>query len=294
MPEKPPEVYTEVRLTVPRVHADAVCNYIIDNIAGGLVLEEEEGSPETGLRFYVPGRQPDSYRPGLEEYLSQVLADDGLDVPEFRERIIENVEWVDAYKKSVRPILVAEDVVIRPSWDASDVNAAYEIVLEPKMAFGTGSHETTRSCLKVIRQRFSSGRTFLDLGCGSGILSILASKLGAEYIMAIDCDVAAVENCRENFVINEVSSRHDILFGSIEKCSQITPFDFACVNIIKSVILPMLERLVNVVKPGGVLVLSGLLAQDEEETTARLNELGQSDFTIMPDNQWLTYVVERH
>jgi len=287
-----PEFYTEVKLRVPRRNADAVCNFIIDNITSGLVLEEEEGSQETGVTFYVPGGGDRGYRKALTDYLEQVLSD-GAVMPEIEERIIKNVEWVEQYKSSVKAIQIGDDIVVRPTWDSSPIDTKYEIVIEPKMAFGTGTHETTRSCLKIVRQRFRPGMTFLDLGCGSGILSILASKMGAESILAIDYDIAAVENCRENFAINGVSTPHEILFGSIEKCDGRKPFDFVCANIIKSVILPILDRLVDITKAGGLLVLSGLLPPDEEEITARLGELEQTDFTIMPDNQWLSYIIQK-
>ena len=287
-----PEFYTEAKLRVPRRNVDAVCNFIIDNITSGLVLEEEEGSQETGITFYVPGGERE-YRTALIDYLKQVFSDGATAIPEIEERIIKNVEWVEQYKSSVKPIKIGEDIVVRPTWDTSQTEARYEIVIEPKMAFGTGSHETTRSCLKIVRQRFRPGMTFLDLGCGSGILSILASKMGAEFILAIDYDIAAVENCRENFVINEVSTPHEIVFGSIEKCDGHKPFNFVCANIIKSVILPILDRLIDITEAGGLLVLSGLLPPDEAEITARLEELGQSDFTIMPDNQWLSYIIQK-
>jgi ribosomal protein L11 methylase PrmA len=117
--------------------------------------------------------------------------------------------------------------------------------------------------------------------------------MGAKYVLAVDHDVAAVENCRENFTANRVSATHEIVFGSIETCSRRDPFDFVCVNIIKSFILPHLDRLLGLVVKGGILVLSGLLSDDEEEISAGLREFDQDDFTIISDNQWLTYVVQK-
>jgi ribosomal protein L11 methyltransferase len=288
-----PEGYIEARVSVPREMADAVCNFVIDNIAGGIVLEEEDESPITQIVFYVSEDKLETYHRELPVYLADVFEAVGQPVPEVREKSIRNVEWVDEYKKSIQPVRIAGDVVVRPHWHGPLADTRYDILLEPKMAFGTGTHETTRSCLAIIRERFSSGMRFLDLGAGSGILSILASKMGAGYIKAIDYDLAAVQNCKENFEINKVMTPHHILFGSIEKAEHDEPYDFICANIIKSTILPMLSRLVILAADQGLLVLSGLLQQDEQEVSDALRELGQSNFEIVTDNKWLTYVMRK-
>jgi len=154
------------------------------------------------------------------------------------------------------------------------------------MAFGTGTHATTRSSLGIIRRNFKSGMRFLDMGCGSGILSILADQMGASYIKAIDYDLAAIANCRENFEINQVSTAHDVVAGSIEKCEQDA-------NIIRSTILTMLGSLLRLTVDGGWLVLSGLLDKDEDAVAGALREHGQDDFSITRDENWLTYSVRK-
>jgi ribosomal protein L11 methyltransferase len=285
-----PERYVEAKIVVPREHADAVCSFIVDNITNGMVLEEEESSPVTGITFYVSEVDSADYKHKLSRYLVDLLGvapSDSL----IQERLVRNAEWVEQYKSSVKPIVVAGDVVIRPPWAEPLSVGKYDIVIEPKMAFGTGTHETTKGCLTVIRRRFEPGMRMLDLGTGSGILSILASRMGASYIKAIDYDVVAVENCRENFNINGINTPHEILLGSIEKCDHDTPYDFVCANIIKSTILPMLPRLLRLTAPGGTLALSGLLVQDEPDISASLNEHGQDQYDILRDNEWLTYTV---
>lgn len=287
-----PDSYLELKIQIPREHTDAVCNFIVDNITGGMVLEDEEDSPEVGILFYVPEPEGEKHTASLHRYLSDIMP--GRPLPDFRRRAVKNVEWVEQYKASVQAVRIAPDVVVRPTWQPPQPDARYDIVIEPKMAFGTGSHETTRSCLAIIRIRFESGMRLLDLGTGSGILSILASQMGAAYIKAIDYDLTAVQNARENFVLNHVDTPHEILFGSIEKADRDEPYQFVCANIIKSTILPMLPRLLELTAPGGYLVLSGLLQQDEEEVSSALAELGQDHFSILVDNKWLTYTVIRN
>jgi len=292
MPEVKPEVFVEVRLDIPRVMADAVCNFIIDNIAGGIILEEEEDTDITGIIFYVPNDNKLDYKTMLSNYFSAI--NDALrEVPQIRERLIKNINWIEQYKALVVPVRINDDIVVRPTWSEPVSDVVYDIILEPKMAFGMGSHETTRSCLRLMSEHFQPGSRFLDLGAGSGILSILADKKKASFIKAVDYDSIAVENCRENFELNQVTTPYEIVLGTIEKCDSDEPYGFVCTNIIKSTILPILSRLFGLTETGGKLVLSGLLNSDESDVEAALKELGQTDFTVMHDNEWTSYLITR-
>lgn len=292
MADPAPERYVEARVSVPRAHTDAVCDFIIEHFTGGLILEDEDDSPETIITYYVPESVGSDHAAQLTEYLRAILPEK-TPTPEIKERSIENIEWVQQYRDSLEPVIIEQDVVIRPPWAEPPSDAAYDIVIEPKMAFGTGSHETTRSCMAAVRRIVKKGDRFLDLGCGSGILSILADKLGAGYIRAIDYDAVAVDNTIENFALNNVTAPNEPLLGSIEQAHDSEPYDVVVANIIKMTILPWIDQLVQLTKPGGKLVLSGLLEVDVEDISAALHKVGQDDFEIMPDNAWRTYIITR-
>lgn len=284
--------YRELKLTVPNGLVDLVCDFIIDNVAAGLVLEEEEGSPRTAIIFY-PALDDTEGPDRLKQYLATLVGDQLDAMPEIAEKIVPEINWLEKYRQSVKPIRIGEDMVVRPTWAEPIEGVKYDIIIDPVMAFGTGSHATTRSSLLAVEARMEKGMRFLDMGTGSGILSILADKMGASYIKAIDYDQIAVENSGDNFNINKVTAPHDILLGSIERCDHDAPYEFVCANIIKVTILEMMNRLIALTSPGGWLVLSGLLEQDGPDIDAALAATGQTDLTILRDEEWLTYTVHR-
>ncbi len=289
MSEQDEQVYIETRLQVPRNLADSVGDFITEHIAAGLVLEEEEDSPVTGIIFYVPEDDTQS-RERLTEFLEGLVGNDLSEIPEIVQRSVGNASWVEKYRESIRPVTIGEDVAVRPTW-CEPTGLQYEIVIDPNMAFGTGSHATTKGSLLGVRNAFKEGMSFMDMGTGSGVLAVLADKMGASRIKAIDYDIVAIENCRENFELNKVRASHEILLGSIEKCDGDDPYDFVCANIIRSTILSMLDRLIALTRRGGVLVLSGLLELDEPAISEALQKYGQADFDIFREEGWLTYTL---
>ena len=286
--------YIEARLEVSHELSDAVCNFIIENICSGLVLEEEEGSTSIGISFYVAQGDDRDYQHKLDSYFQQLTTKGMPEAPEIRTRTIRRAEWEEQYRQSVQPVRICDDVVVRPPWFEPLEGTTYDIIIEPRMAFGTGQHESTRSCLSAIRQHFRKGWSILDLGCGSGILSILADRIGTTKIVAIDYDLLAVDNCRENFLINQVTAPFEILYGSIEKCDGDSTFDLVCAKIIRDTIVEMLPRLVQLTARDGVLVLSGILDRYETEITDLLKSNGIDRLELIHDNEWLTFIAFRN
>ena len=144
MSHETPQEFIEARVAILRQHADAVCDFIIENIAGGIVLEDEDDSPTITIQFYVDDSRT-GYREQLSAYLKSIMTEPGIEIPDVNERRIKNLEWIDEYRSSVKPIRIADDIVVRPPWHPTEPDTKYDIVIEPRMAFGTGTHETTRS-----------------------------------------------------------------------------------------------------------------------------------------------------
>jgi ribosomal protein L11 methyltransferase len=284
--------YIEVSLSVPRNIHDAICNFIIENYSRGLVLEEEEKSDKVGIKFHVPESGGYGFRKELTEYINRIKQNQLFDSSDISTRIIRNIEWVEAYRQSVK-VTVVDNVFIRPPWLSGDYPDKLEIIIEPKMAFGTGTHETTRLCIREILKYFKPGQTFFDLGCGSGILSILAAKLGANVVKGVDIELMAIQNAEENIKINNVGNNMQVELGSIEKAAGDPPYDFLVANLIKSTILQLYDKINDAVKPGGIIVLSGLLIDDEKETIAMLREFGVLKYNINKNGQWVAIRVDK-
>jgi ribosomal protein L11 methyltransferase len=285
-----PVEYIEAGLEVPREFHDAVCNFILENFSVGLILEEQENSENIQIKFYVPRAAGKGFREVLARYVNEIIPGGNFFPDRIRIRNLANVEWEEAYRKSVKPIVV-ENVVVRPPWLKRACKGKIELILEPKMAFGTGRHETTKLCIKEILKYFRKGNTFFDLGCGSGILSILAAKLGARRVKAVDIDITAIENAKENVVLNNVSDRVDVESGSIEKVQQDAPYDFLVANLTKSTIIEMYDKIDPCVRSGGRIVLSGLAEEDLEEMARLLEEFRHLKYYIKKEGQWLAVTV---
>ena len=199
--------------------------------------------------------------------------------------VVENRDWLAEWKKHWQPTQVGR-FVIAPPW--SEVTSDKVLIrIDPSMAFGTGTHETTQLCLEAIGDRYSPGMTLLDVGTGTGILAIAAAKLGGTDIIACDTDRDSVIIARENAEANGVADRITFFHSPID---QLTPeHDFVCANLTLDVILPILPLLIK--KSRKYLLLSGILAEQEETIRHELTSLSVSDAEIKRAGEWISVLV---
>ena len=198
---------------------------------------------------------------------------------------IENADWLAEWKKHWKPTTVGR-FVIAPPWFEVDEPDKIVILIEPNMAFGTGTHETTQLCLGEIDKNYDPGESFLDVGTGTGILAIAAAKLHATEVFACDTDVDSVKIASENAEANSVPT---IRFETASISDRTPSFDFVCANLTIDVILPMLDLLLS--KTKRILVMSGILAEQEPLIVSALRERGIADQRIGRLGEWISVSV---
>lgn len=202
-------------------------------------------------------------------------------------REVAQRDWLEEWKQNWQPVEIGRFIIAPPWSKLGDVHDRLVIRIEPGMAFGTGTHETTRLCLQAIEKHFNGG-SFLDVGTGTGILAIAAAKLFPEArVEACDTDEMAVEIARENAAANGVLDQIDFRAGSVEESTPSA--DLVCANLTADVITQILPALVSLTC--GKLILSGILETQVEMVRTGLHDNGIDDFEIEQDGEWVALIV---
>jgi len=209
---------------------------------------------------------------------------------EIHQQSEEPKDWSQAWREFFKPVLVAEKFLILPPWEncsqiASDL---IPITIEPRMAFGTGHHATTSLCLQVLaqlwaRKQINARTSFLDVGTGSGVLAIGAALLGMSGL-GLDIDPVAVDNARENTVINRVQDRVSLMTGSVDGIKPGHGFGLVLANILADPLIKMAPKLSRLLSPSGMLVVSGLL--NKQEDRVRRAYRGLRIITVVRRQEW--------
>ncbi len=272
--------WLEVSLTVNGELAESVADVFARFAPNGVMteqgvkfLDEEDEGTATGpitVRAYLEvDENLEDTRQKLEESLFYLGMITPVPTPSYKQ--IADQNWMEAWKLHYKPILVGQGLLILPAWLESPDPQRIPIKIDPGMAFGTGTHPTTQLCLELMEVSFEKRLTLnvqrfdaIDVGCGSGILSIAALKLGAEKVLGVDIDIESVKNSRENADLNEVGEELVLGQGSVTEILR-GDFEFksaplVVANILAPIIIRLFDAgLADLIQPDGEIILSGIL-----------------------------------
>ncbi|MCA7888099.1 50S ribosomal protein L11 methyltransferase [Burkholderia contaminans] len=270
--------YRELVVELAREHAEALSDALLELGALSVSVEDADAdTPDEQPLFGEPGLVPDRTAWQHSRVVALLAADHEpavllaaaaneigvAETPAFTVREVEEQDWVRLTQSQFEPIPIGERIWVVPSWhDAPDPDALI-LELDPGLAFGTGSHPTTRLCMEWLEQSVKPGQSVLDYGCGSGILAILAKKCGANPVIGIDIDPQAAESARQNSERNHA----EVTYGLPDACPD-GEFDIVVANILSNPLKLMASMLASKIKPGGRIALSGVLARQADEVAA--------------------------
>lgn len=282
------EKYANITATVPAMHADAL-GCLFDEL-GSLGCEIRGEDPVTYIAYFEGGDNLSA----LVRLIGHRLGDIGLNAESYSLSMEEvpDRDWEAEWRRTLSPIRVGRTWLIRPSWQSGDGFDRIPIVIDPKMAFGTGTHPTTQLCLVELEDLVRPGMSVLDVGAGTAILSIAAARKGAKKAVAVEIDEVAVECARENVELNGVSGTVQLVTGTLADVPK-EPYDLIVANIEARTLTAIADDLRSYLATDGYAVFSGILEMEADRFTAGIANLGwtivrrRRQFDPMTDEGWV-------
>ena len=209
-----------------------------------------------------------------------------------------DADWENNWKQFYKPMEIGERLIVVPEWEQANTQGRVPLVLNPGLTFGTGSHATTRLCLTALEKHIHGGEKVLDLGCGSGILSIAALLLGADHAFACDIDEKCIDVAYENAALNGVGKdRYTVRWGDVLSDRQLqnefgTEYDMIVANIVADVIIGLAPQLRPFLKKDGLFLCSGIIDDRAEEVAQKLRDNGWTILETRQSEGWFSYLCQ--
>ena len=306
----PDENWTEIRIEISANDIDRAADIANMTVPYGIFIEDYRTLEEEAwdiahidlideellekdrslgiIHIYI---RPDENPQEAIQYLSECLNKEGIKHT-IDTSLCKNEDWQNKWKENFHPIEVGDNLAICPTWITDyDPKGRKVLRIDPGLAFGTGTHDTTHLCLEILEQNIKGGESLLDLGCGSGILALSALLLGAENAVGVDIDELAVKTAYENGKLNAFTPRQfQVVLGDMtEKIHE--KFDVVTANIVADVLIIFLKNARQFMKPDGIFIISGIIDSREEDI---LKSIKENNFTIRERHQsgeWLCFVL---
>lgn len=240
--------------------------------------------------YFNKGEDIDGLRNYIENKLSE-LRNFGIDLGEGKVIIksVNEEDWANNWKKYYKPVRIGEHIVIKPIWEEYEKKSEDIVIeLDPGMAFGTGTHETTRMCAQALEKYVRPNHRVFDIGTGSGILAITAAKLGAKEVVAVDLDPVAVDSAKENIKFNDIQNIK-VIYGNLMDVVE-GKANIVVANIIAEVIVMLTEDVKKFILPGGLFISSGIIRERKDDVIKKLEECGFDIIETNYDGEWVCVV----
>lgn len=250
---------------------------------------------ESNVKFYLPQNlQGIEIFNAIKQSIKQLpQLNQGIDLGrlEIETNNVNEEDWSTAWKKYYHPTKIGERIVVVPCWeDYTPAKGEVQVTLDPGMAFGTGTHETTRLCMKLLDCVISKDSTMLDIGTGSGILAITALLLGAKSALGVDIDELSVKVAKENADLNKVGNQIELICGDLtEKVSG--TFDVVTANIVADVIIRLSQDVMKFMHKGSKLIVSGIITERCDEVITALEGVGLTITERAEENGWVALLL---
>jgi ribosomal protein L11 methyltransferase len=257
-----------------------------------------EDYPSKGVRVkcYIPETSDVTAFVRQAESLMKEIGEYGLDPGPARvtTRKMAEESWSEAWKAYYKPVRVSKRLIVKPVWESFQPDHDDEVIIEldPGMAFGTGTHPTTTLCLQLLERYVPCRGSVIDVGCGSGILSVAAAKLGAETVLALDLDDVAVTSAEANVRLNGVQDRVRVRQGDLLR-GVTGQADLVVANILAEIIVRMLPDVPRVLKDGGHLIVSGVIQEKEKLVRTEMEKQGLQIVEAVRDGEWVAIVAKK-
>jgi ribosomal protein L11 methyltransferase len=290
--------WKELRVEVHPSLAEAASNFLIEQGSPGITQETAKGyagrKRERLIAYYPNDRIFLSTWKKINAYLRAICKSHRTDF-KLRARTIREEKWAEAWKENFKPIEVTPRLVIKPPWESWSKRPGQIVVeIDPGMAFGTGTHPSTQMCLQFLEEivpSFSRNPSVLDVGTGSGILTIAARKMGVKKITAIDIDPVAIGCARANARANGTGKGISFQTGSPEGLK--SSFDLVLANLLPQELLSVAPAFSRLVSPSGKLIVSGFLVKQEKEMAAAFRKQGFGKQGVRRQKGWAAWVLSR-